>query len=72
MKTDLRTIPGVGENMKGHLEAIGVSCVEDLRGKDPEELYLYRLAVAYAEGRCDAPEKLKWWNWTDEKGGRAL
>ena len=90
MKTDLKTIPGVGKNMAGHLKAIGVTSVEDLVGKDPEELYLrdcarfpgqtldrcclyvYRLAVAWAEGRCDDPEKQKWWNWTDEKGGKAL
>ena len=86
--TDLQTIPGVGKNMAGHLEALGVTCVEDLRGRDPEELYLqdcarfpgqtldrcclyvYRLAVAWAEGRCDTPEKQNWWNWTDEKGGK--
>lgn len=90
MKTDLKTIPGVGKNMAGHLKAIGVTSVEDLVGKDPEELYLqdcarfpgqtldrcclyvYRLAVAWAEGRCDTPEKQKWWNWTDEKGGEDL
>ena len=83
MKTDLKTIPGVGKNMEGHLKAIGVTSVEDLVGKDPEELYLrdcarfpgqtldrcclyvYRLAVAYAEGRADAPEKRKWWNYKD-------
>ena len=33
-------------------------------------LYVYRLAVAWAEGRCDTPDKAKWWNWTDEKGGK--
>lgn len=88
--TDLKTIPGVGRNMAGHLEALGISCAEELAGKDPEELYrmdcarfpgekldrcclyVYRMAVAWAEGRCDTPEKLKWWNWTDEKGGKAL
>ena len=88
--TDLKTIPGVGKNMAGHLEALGITCVEDLAGRDPEELYLqdcarfpgqtldrcclyvYRLAVAWTEGRCDDPEKQKWWNWTDEKGGKAL
>jgi hypothetical protein len=88
--TDLKIIPGVGKNMAGHLEALGITCVEDLAGRDPEELYLqdcarfpgqtldrcclyvYRLAVAWTEGRCDDPEKQKWWNWTDEKGGKAL
>lgn len=81
--TDLKTIPGVGKNMADHLEALGITCVEDLVGKDPEELYLrdsarfpgqtldhcclyvYRLAVAYAEGRADTPEKRKWWNYKD-------
>ena len=84
MKTDLKTIPGVGKNMAGHLEAIGITCVEDLAGRDPEELYrmdqarfpgekldrcclyVYRLAVAFAEGRCSTPEQLKWWNWKDK------
>lgn len=83
MKTDLQTIPGVGKNMADHLKAIGVMSVEDLRGRDPEELYLqdcarfpgqvldrcclyvYRLAVAYAEGRADTPDKQKWWNYKD-------
>lgn len=29
-------------------------------------LYVYRLAVAYAEGRIENPEQLKWWNWKDK------
>lgn len=29
-------------------------------------LYVYRLAVAYAEGRIESPEQLKWWNWKDK------
>lgn len=29
-------------------------------------LYVYRLAVAYAEGRIETPEQLKWWNWKKE------
>ena len=28
-------------------------------------LYVYRLAVAYAEVRIEDPEQLKWWNWRD-------
>ena len=28
-------------------------------------LYVYRLAVAFAEGRADTPEKQKWWNYKD-------
>jgi hypothetical protein len=29
-------------------------------------LYVYRLAVAYAEDRIEDPEMLKWWNWKDQ------
>ena len=29
-------------------------------------LYVYRLAVAYAEGRIQSPEQLKWWNWKNQ------
>ena len=28
-------------------------------------LYVYRLAVAWAEGRIETPEQRKWWNWMD-------
>lgn len=28
-------------------------------------LYVYRLAVAFAEERITDPEQLKWWNWKD-------
>ena len=28
-------------------------------------LYVYRLAVYYAENERHDPEKLKWWNWKD-------
>ena len=81
VKTDLLTIPGVGKDMKMHLEALDITCVEDLAGQDPEEIYLreclmkgptdrcclyvYRLAVAFAEDRADTPEKRKWWNYKD-------
>lgn len=39
MSTDLNTIPGVGANMEKRLKAVGIACVEDLVGADPEELY---------------------------------
>lgn len=29
-------------------------------------LYVYRLAVAWAEGRVETPEQRSWWNWKDE------
>jgi hypothetical protein len=82
MQTDLLTIPGVGKSMKQHLENLGITCVADLIGQDPEALYLkdcqfhgghvdrcvlyvYRLAVYFAENETHEPEKLKWWNWKD-------
>ncbi len=40
MKTDLKTIPNVGEKTKQSLINIGITCAEDLKGQDPEELYL--------------------------------
>lgn len=29
------------------------------------QLYVYRLAVYFAENETHEPEKLKWWNWKD-------
>lgn len=40
MKTDLLTIPYVGKNTKEDLMNIGITCVEDLKGKNPEDLFL--------------------------------
>ena len=36
--------------------------------QDPCVLYTFRCAVYYASHRRHDPEKLKWWNWKDEKG----
>lgn len=82
-RSELTVIPGVGANMAGHLNSLGIERIDDLKGKDPEALYemecllkgcpvdrcvlyVYRLAVAYAEGRIESPEQLKWWNWKGE------
>lgn len=84
MKTDLITIPYVGKNTKQDLLDIGITCVEDLKGKNPEELYLkdclakgfqedrcqlyvFRMAVYYAENTEHQAEKLKWWYWKDKE-----
>ncbi len=83
-KGDLKTIPGIGKNIEQHLHNIGIETIEDLKGKDPEELYLedcmfkgfqedrcilyvFRLAVYYAEHEIHEPEKLKWWYWKDKE-----
>ncbi len=84
MKTDLNTIPNVGEKTKQALQNIGIVCVEDLKGKIPEDLYykdciikgfqedkcqlyLFRMAVYYAEHASLEEEKLKWWYWKDKE-----
>ena len=84
MKTDLLTIPYIGKNTKQDLINIGITCVEDLKGKDPEELYkldnenkkyiedkcqlyLFRMAVYYADNSNWDKEKLKWWYWKDHE-----
>ena len=64
-----------------NLESLGICCVEDLREKDPQELYdrdcmqhgyqdrcvlyVYRCAVYFAQTPEPDPEKCKWWNWKD-------
>lgn len=85
MKSELRSIPGVGVNMEARLNRLGYHTLADLCGEDPEEmyrrdevihgqhqdrcvLYVYRLAVAFAEGRAIQAEQCKWWNWKDERG----
>lgn len=84
MKTDLTVIPYVGKRIKESMMNIGITCVEDLIGKEPEELYqndcmkkgfqedrcalyLFRMAVYYAENTEWEEEKLKWWYWKDKK-----
>lgn len=84
MKTDLTLIPGIGEKTKTALQNIGVNCIEDLKGKNPEDLYisdslkkgykedkcqlyLFRMAVYYAENKEVEEEKLKWWYWKDKE-----
>lgn len=40
MKTDLKIIPGVGKKTEQALKNIGINYIEDLKGKNPEDLYL--------------------------------
>lgn len=39
MKSELQRIPGVGANMALHLERLGYTRVEDLKGENPERMY---------------------------------
>ena len=80
---ELMVIPGIGKSIAEDLTNIGIYSVEDLKGKNPEKLYdqsnkyegviqdrcllyTFRCAVYFAEGGRDS-EKLKWWNWKDNK-----
>jgi len=82
-KSQLENIPGVGPKIARDLHDLGLHSVEDLEGQNPEVLYsrltalrscfidrcvlyVFRCAVYYAENGRD-PNKLKWWNWKDEK-----
>jgi len=53
MKHPLEAIPGVGKRIAGVMEAMGIHRPEDLRGRDPEELYRQEcLMKGYQEDRC--------------------
>ena len=53
MKSPLTEIPGVGARTAAVMEALGIREVSDLRGRDPEELYLKEcLMKGYQEDRC--------------------
>jgi nucleotidyltransferase/DNA polymerase involved in DNA repair len=39
-ESDLEQLPGVGPSIAADLRALGIRRVADLRGKDPEKLYL--------------------------------
>ena len=53
MKSPLREIPGVGARIAAVMEALGIREVSDLRGRDPEELYLKEcLMKGRQEDRC--------------------
>jgi len=53
MKSPLTEIPGVGSRIAAVMEALGIRQVSDLRGRDPEELYLQEcLLKGRQEDRC--------------------
>ena len=39
MSQDLKNIPGIGKNIEQHLFNIGIRNIDDLKGKNPEELF---------------------------------
>lgn len=53
MKSPLEEIPGVGRRIAAVMESLGIRQVADLRGQDPEALYLREcLMKGYREDRC--------------------
>lgn len=53
MRSPLEEIPGVGRRTAAVMESLGIRRVSDLRGRDPEELYLREcLMKGYREDRC--------------------
>ena len=49
----LQEIPGVGKSVAGDLWELGIRRVSDLKGKDPEKLYIKRCAqVGMQIDRC--------------------
>ena len=53
MEDDLLKIPGVGKNIAQDLRNICIHTIEELKGRDPEEIYrLDCLKKGYLEDRC--------------------
>lgn len=53
MRSPLEEIPGVGRRIAAVMEQLGIRQVSDLRGQDPEELYLRECAMkGFQEDRC--------------------
>ncbi|MHB1034069.1 MAG: helix-hairpin-helix domain-containing protein [Pirellulales bacterium] len=83
-RSPLEEIPGVGPKLARVLHDLGVRCVDDLKGQDPETLYdrltalrgrpvdrcvLYVFRCAvYYAQDGREPRRLKWWHWKDSAG----
>jgi len=81
MINSLAIIPGVGKSIANDLRDIGIYSVDDLKGKDAEQLYqTSNKYVGKVQDKCllyvfrcavyfaeggRDIEKLKWWNWKD-------
>lgn len=53
MRSPLEEIPGVGRRIAAVMEGLGIRQVSDLRGQDPEALYLRECAMkGFQEDRC--------------------
>ncbi|MGH8126789.1 MAG: helix-hairpin-helix domain-containing protein [Gammaproteobacteria bacterium] len=77
----LQAIPGVGKSIEVDLQRLGIERIEQLRRRDPQDLYeqmmeqqgghidrcmLYVLRCAvYYAEGGREPDKLLWWSWKD-------
>lgn len=51
--SDLQKIPGVGKSISADLQCLGINCINDLRNKNPEELYQSLMEkVGFPVDRC--------------------
>lgn len=83
----LRAIPGVGRAVQSDLQHLGIREIDDLRGRDAEDLYR-QLQELQGSGidrcmlyvfRCAVyyaeggrdPELVKWWNWKERPTGKS-
>ncbi|HSX27900.1 MAG TPA: DUF4332 domain-containing protein [Candidatus Saccharimonadales bacterium] len=76
-------IPGIGKSLAADLQLLGVDTVEDLKDKNPQELYqrlcelthsqqdpcvLYAFRCAvYFASGARDPQKLQWWYWKHDR-----
>jgi nucleotidyltransferase/DNA polymerase involved in DNA repair len=81
---ELTVIPGIGKSIAKDLIDIGINHIDDLKGKNAEQLYnRSNKFVGNVQDRCllyafrcaiyfaeggRDSRKLKWWNWKDNIG----
>ena len=82
-RNDLQTLPGVGPSIARDFRSLGIREVKDLRGKNPEKLYLkmeklqgrhidrcvlYPFRGAiYFAEHPNAPRTRNWWHFADKQ-----
>ncbi len=82
--TDLTSIPNIGPAVAGKLLSLGVTSADDLRGRDPDELFERLCAVdgqrhdpclldtfTAAVAYADGGPARPWWEFSRERKARA-
>lgn len=70
MKTDLQIIPGVGKSMAEHLKALGILCVEDLKGRTRRSCTGWTRPVFPEKSWTAAASMSTAWRWPLPREGR--